>query len=288
MNTPRLQADNDPFELALTLNAYAGSGLLSLAADDSISDDDLLGRIRGSSFYRNNAKPLRDRILLMRNDPATYKAQLDKTERELTQLFIDAGAKFTKKRIKKLAKRAFMFDLTPEQLRKNVADSIDFESTYVRGIAGEVIQNVRSIADSYGFKLQDGSPELIQAVRDIITKQRTENDIKLSYANEAKRLFPAFSARFDTGATLYDVADPYIEMMASMWEMPKSSISFDNSFLREALQAMNPKDGAPVALSLTDWRQKLMQAPQFMATFQAQNMFVNALSNIASRWGLES
>jgi hypothetical protein len=278
--------NNDTSELALTWNMASGSGLLSLAENPDVTDAQLLAQIRGSSFYRTKAKPLRDHILLMRNDPATYKAQLDKAERELAQLFIDAGAKATKKKIKKLARRAFMFDLTPEQLRTAIANSIDFEQSYVRGIAGELMQNVRNTAQSFGFRLEDGSPELVNYVRDIITKQRTENDIKLMYANEAKKLYPAFSARFDAGATLSDVAEPYLDLMSEMWEMPKGAIDFSNTTLREMLQTFNPKDGAPTAMSLTDARRKLMQSPMFMNTLKAQNMFTDALSNIGRQWGL--
>ncbi len=155
--------DEDVISLSFLNTLAELSGLNYLVADlnsGKIQPEAAQDIIRKSKFFQENVKATRDALLLQKADPATFNDTIENYKDEIRQTFIDAGAEYTEKQIASLANKAVLFKLKKEDFVKIVADSVDFQSSYLRGLANSYATGIRKTAASYGMTLPDGSKEL--------------------------------------------------------------------------------------------------------------------------------
>ncbi len=86
-----------------------------------------------------------------------------------------------KKQIADLANKAALFKLKKEDFVRIVANSVDFESSYLRGLANTYATGIRKSASSYGITLPDGSKELKNLVKDKFTGAMSDDDITANH-----------------------------------------------------------------------------------------------------------
>lgn len=256
------------------------AGLDYLIADlnsGNIEPEVLLEKIQSSKWFKENAQSTRDALTLQQNDPATFNQKLDDTKDEIKQVFIDAGAEYNDKQIADLAMKAILFKLKQEDFVKIVSDSVDFESSYLRGLANTYATGIRKTASSYGVTLNDGSKELKTLVKNKFTGAMSDDDINARFREEAIKAFPNFKARFEAGATLDDVAKPYRDDIADTLELNAEDIFYNDAVLKSALTATNPKDGSPYAMSRAEVIKLAMNDKRFDSTKKAQDMLTTPL-----------
>ena len=195
----------------------------------------------------------------------------------LDQVFIDAGAEYNEKQIADLANKAALFKLKKEDFVKIVADSVDFQSSYLRGLANSYATGVRKTAASYGITLPDGSKELKNFVKAKFTGAMSDTDIDAVFKEEAIKAFPNYKARFEAGATLDDVAKPFKKDIADTLELSEEDVSYSDEVLKSVLTATNPKDGSPYAMSRAEVVKLAMNDKRFDSTKKAQDMLTTPL-----------
>lgn len=257
---------------------------------DKVTSGELEGQeideaLKSTKAFKNMPDRARAAAALQKDDPATFKALLENTRDSIKQLFIDYGADANDKTINKLAKRAVFYDLKKGQLADIVSNSINFESNFLRGIAGETANELRKRAYQWGVTLPQNSPGLVQAVKDVITQKRTFDDIQAEWQQSAISRMPSFRARFEAGETWRDVANPYILEMESVWELPKGSIGLNEDILMKSMQGVNPKDGSPYAMNLYDFKKELKKDPRWQYTENAQSEILGALTGVLRTFG---
>ena len=245
--------------------------------DGSISPEQASTIIQTSKFYRENVKQTRDALALQKTDPATFKDTIENYKDDIRQTFIDAGADYNEKQIADLANKAALFKLKKEDFVKIVANSVDFESSYLRGLANTYATGIRKSASSYGVTLPDGSKELKTLVKNKFTGAMSDDDITARFREEAIKAFPNFKARFEAGATLDDVAKPFRDDIADTLELNSEDIGYNDSLLKSALTATNPKDGSPYAMSRAEVIKLAMNDSRFDSTQKAQKMLLGPL-----------
>lgn len=245
--------------------------------DGSISPEQASTIIQTSKFYRENVKQTRDALALQKTDPATFKDTIENYKDDIRQTFIDAGADYNEKQIADLANKAALFKLKKEDFVRIVANSVDFESSYLRGLANTYATGIRKSASSYGITLPDGSKELKTLVKNKFTGAMSDDDITARFREEAIKAFPNFKARFEAGATLDDVAKPFRDDIADTLELNSEDIGYNDSLLKSALTATNPKDGSPYAMSRAEVIKLAMNDSRFDSTQKAQRMLLGPL-----------
>jgi hypothetical protein len=245
--------------------------------DGSISPEQASTIIQTSKFYRENVKQTRDALALQKTDPATFKDTIENYKDDIRQTFIDAGADYNEKQIADLANKAALFKLKKEDFVKIVANSVDFESSYLRGLANTYATGIRKSASSYGVTLPDGSKELKTLVKNKFTGAMSDDDITARFREEAIKAFPNFKARFEAGATLDDVAKPFRDDIADTLELNSEDIGYNDAVLKSALTATNPKDGSPYAMSRAEVIKLAMNDSRFDSTQKAQRMLLGPL-----------
>jgi len=245
--------------------------------DGSISPEQASTIIQTSKFYRENVKQTRDALALQKTDPATFKDTIENYKDDIRQTFIDAGADYNEKQIADLANKAALFKLKKEDFVRIVANSVDFESSYLRGLANTYATGIRKSASSYGITLPDGSKELKTLVKDKFTGAMSDDDITARFREEAIKAFPNFKARFEAGATLDDVAKPFRDDIADTLELNSEDVGYNDAVLKSALTATNPKDGSPYAMSRAEVIKLAMNDSRFDSTQKAQRMLLGPL-----------
>ena len=245
--------------------------------DGSISPEQASTIIQTSKFYRENVKQTRDALALQKTDPATFKDTIENYKDDIRQTFIDAGADYNEKQIADLANKAALFKLKKEDFVRIVANSVDFESSYLRGLANTYATGIRKSASSYGITLPDGSKELKNLVKDKFTGAMSDDDITARFREEAIKAFPNFKARFEAGATLDDVAKPFRDDIADTLELNSEDVGYNDAVLKSVLTATNPKDGSPYAMSRAEVIKLAMNDSRFDSTQKAQRMLLGPL-----------
>lgn len=233
--------------------------------------------IGNSKWFKTTFAEKREALARKQADPATFNRDLKNLEDEIKQVFIEAGAEYNAAQIKKLAYQAIVFDITQEDFVKIVSNSVDFESSYLKGLANTYATGIRNIAESYGFTLPDGSSELKTLVKAKFTGSMSDDDIKNRFKQEVIKEFPNYKARFDAGATLADVADPFKKEIADELEMSVEDITYGDAVLKSILKATNPKDGSPYAMSASERLKLIQNDPRFLQTKRAQDKLVSPL-----------
>jgi hypothetical protein len=272
--------DEDVISLSFLNTLAELSGLNYLVADlnsGKIQPEAAQDIIRKSKFFQENVKATRDALLLQKTDPATFNDTIENYKDEIRQTFIDAGAEYNEKQIANLANKAVLFKLKKEDFVKIVADSVDFQSSYLRGLANSYATGVRKTASSYGITLPDGSKELKTFVKGKFTGAMSDDDIAAVFREEAIKAFPNFKARFEAGATLDDVAKPFRDDIASTLELNSEDIGYNDNLLKSVLTATNPKDGSPYAMSRAEVTKLAMNDSRFDSTKKAQDMLTTPL-----------
>lgn len=245
--------------------------------DGSISPEQASTIIQTSKFYRENVKQTRDALALQKTDPATFKDTIENYKDDIRQTFIDAGADYNEKQIADLANKAALFKLKKEDFVRIVANSVDFESSYLRGLANTYATGIRKSASSYGITLPDGSKELKTLVKNKFTGAMSDDDITARFREEAIKAFPNFKARFEAGATLDDVAKPFRDDIADTLELNSEDVGYNDAVLKSVLTATNPKDGSPYAMSRAEVIKLAMNDSRFDSTQKAQRMLLGPL-----------
>jgi hypothetical protein len=245
--------------------------------DGSISPEQASTIIQTSKFYRENVKQTRDALALQKTDPATFKDTIENYKDDIRQTFIDAGADYNEKQIADLANKAALFKLKKEDFVRIVANSVDFESSYLRGLANTYATGIRKSASSYGITLPDGSKELKTLVKNKFIGAMSDDDITARFREEAIKAFPNFKARFEAGATLDDVAKPFRDDIADTLELNSEDVGYNDAVLKSVLTATNPKDGSPYAMSRAEVIKLAMNDSRFDSTQKAQRMLLGPL-----------
>jgi hypothetical protein len=272
--------DEDVISLSFLNTLAELSGLNYLVADlnsGKIQPEAAQDIIRKSKFFQENVKATRDALLLQKTDPATFNDTIENYKDEIRQTFIDAGAEYNEKQIASLANKAVLFKLKKEDFVKIVSDSVDFESSYLRGLANSYATGVRKTASSYGITLPDGSKELKTFVKNKFTGAMSDDDIAAVFREEAIKAFPNYKARFEAGATLDDIAKPFRDDIASTLELNSEDIGYNDNLLKSVLTATNPKDGSPYAMSRAEVIKLAMNDSRFDSTKKAQDMLTTPL-----------
>lgn len=248
--------------------------------DGTVTTQEALTAVSSSKWFKNNFIQRREALALQKQDPATFKNNLKKLESEIRQAFKDAGATVNEKQIKKLATQSIFFDLSKEDFIKVVTDSIDFESNYLKGLANTYAMDIIKRGQSFGVTLANQSAELKRFVKAKFTGEMSDDDINNFFKQEAIKAFPNYKARFEAGATLEDVADPFKKEIAEFLELDVKDVNYNDPALKGIMTATNPKDGSPYAMSASERLKLIQNDPRYDGTKRSQNELVGSLLNM--------
>lgn len=248
------------------------------------SPDMFQAKIRNTGWWKKTSDTARQLELQKATDPATYRATREATEIAVKQMAAQIGAAIPKKSMSKIVDSVLKTGMEEDGLRNVLGNYIKFSKDQtVKGEAGMHAANIREYAYNMGVNLSDDA--VANYAVNIVKKMGTDEDYKEFIKQQAISAFPGYGEDIMGGASVLDLADPYMQQMAQTWGVPLSSISIKDPMIRQAMNGLG-RDGQPRGLTQSDFGALLRKDPRYSATSQAIGETMKVGSSVLKNLGL--
>lgn len=152
------------------------------------------------------------------------------------------------------------------------------------GPAGDYFVKLKNFAGNNGIRLSDEAATTYanQIVGEAISEDTVLNTIRESAATA----FPSLSEKIKNGISLKTLADPYIQSMSDILEIPASSVDLFDPNIRSAL-SYTMKDGAVGTKSIYDFERELRKDARWQYTEKARKEVAGATMQVLRDFGLQ-
>lgn len=263
--------------------------LFNNAVKHTWTSDEFVARLRGTKWFKHHSAAVRNAIMQRTSDPATWKANLEQMRStvadEWGKLF--GSQHLSNKQLNHWANLAQTMGWSEAQLVDHIAASVNYSkllnSQHLGGTAAETEGQLDQLIADYGVDL--GHRWKAKQVKNVIEGDGTITGIQDQVRELAKRQYAAFSADLDGGKTMAEIADPYVQKMSDLLEINPNSVGLKNHLLQKALTAKT-KEGAPAAMSLTDFADMVRKDPRWARTDNAKQQVADVTSQLLQSFGL--
>jgi hypothetical protein len=209
-------------------------------------------------------------------DPASYQEKFRLKLDEIKNKFLTIGAPVPSTlELQDLAKKTLLFGLKGTQLDEIVFNSVKFDNNFIAGQAGTYANDIYKAIDDYGGTIDKTSSEFKNYVFDAIrTGGASVGQVKKQYADLAAQMYPNFAERFKAGATLRDVASPYLQ--------------YASQYLEESITDIkNPliQTGLVNGMNALDFVKEVKKSPNWQYTYNATESVLGSLKNVLTDFG---
>lgn len=152
------------------------------------------------------------------------------------------------------------------------------------GPAGDYFIKLKNFAGNNGIRLSDEAATTYanQIVGEAVSEDTVLNTIRESSATA----FPSLAEKIKNGINLKTLADPYIQSMSDILEVPASSVDLFDPHIRSAL-SYTMKDGAVGTKSIYDFERELRKDPRWQYTEKARKEVSGATMQVLRDFGLQ-
>lgn len=258
--------------------------LLDSAVSGQWTPDKFTAELKNTKWWQNNSASARQAQVQAKTDPASYKAALAAAGAQAADAAVQAGAILSTKQVAQLAKNMVDFQWNEAQINNFLGQYVNFTSQHtLGGQAGAAAKQINQYAYNQGIHISDQTVKNNAAylVRGITSMQQIQDGLR----QQAMSTYPGFTAQLEGGATMRDIAQPYIQMTAQELELPETDIDVWHPKVRAALNAANAQ-GQPAPMSLTDYRSVLRADPQWKKTQNAQDQAMTVGRQVLASMGL--
>lgn len=243
--------------------------ILAKAVDGQWTADRFQAELKNTGWWEKNSKSSREAKVLEKSDPATYKAKLEAARVQAKQMAVELGAILSDSRVEELAKNMIHFDWNEAQIANFLGRYVDFfDKGVLGGVAGQAAREIRRQAYDLGIRVTEES--ILNNAQYIVRGVTSMQKVQAGLRQQAAGLYPAFAEQINAGASMHDIAQPYIQVMSTELGIPDTDI---NMFTPKVKQAINHigASGEPEGMSLTDFTRMVRNDPAWNGTTQTVN-----------------
>lgn len=242
--------------------------------------------LKNTKWWKETSSTKRQADLMAKQDPATYKANLEAARVAAADLAVKAGAVLSTTALAKLAKNIVTYGWEDAQIQNFLGQYVKFtDKNVLGGQAGAVYKQLRQTAYDNGVRVSEQAAKNSSAyvVRGVSTLEKEQAQIRA----QAMGAYPAFADQIKAGANMQDLAQPYIQMVSQELGLPATDIDLYNDKVRAALQRKDDK-GLPAPMSLTDFQVALRSDPAWRKTQAAGDTSLAIGRQVLSDMGLRT
>lgn len=240
--------------------------------------------LKNTKWWKDNSDSVRQAQVLQKTDPATYKADMAAATAQAQELAVKAGAILNPKALQTLAKNMVWYGWQDAQIKNFLGQYVDFQGNKVLGgQAGQAAAQLQQYAYDQGVKISDQTLKNNAAyiVRGISTMQQAQDALRA----QAISTYPGWTQQLEAGATMRDIAQPYIQMTADELGLPETDVDVWHPKVQQALNQAGPK-GQPQPMTLTDFQRALRVDPAWGRTQGAQDQVMQTGRAVLQSMGL--
>lgn len=247
--------------------------------------------VQKSQWYRTHGDSVRQGLALQVADPATWAANIQKANTHVHQLASQLGVSLVGDEANRLAHELVLGAWDDATLQQHIGSLFKQNNGKaggsVYGQAAALQQQLKQLAGDYGTGV--GPDALNNWTQQILMGQNTIDGYKQFVQTGAKAKYPGLIPQIDSGLTVRQVADPYVQSMAQILEVNPTTVDISNDpTIRKALQGSTVvQDGKATtsATGLTQFEAQLRNDPRWQYTGNAKDQISSALVKIGQDWG---
>lgn len=171
-----------------------------------------------------------------------------------------------------------------EEIKTQLASGVQEinELSIPEGPSGKYFVALKNLAADNGVMLSDSAATSYsnKIVAGTIDENTAFNTIRESAANA----FPSLADKIKAGIDLKILADPYIQSMSNILEVPDASIDLFDSKIRNAMAFTLP-DGKVGTKSIYDFEKELRQDPRWQYTNKAREQAASVATTVLRDFG---
>lgn len=249
--------------------------------------------VRNTQWYQQNNQYAREAWVSEQLGGADWAAKVDNAKLAVQAAATEVGADLSPEELDSLSRQYVYqgWDQPSRQtlLMRALAEQIEVMpqgkglGRGLRGRAGSFTDQLKAEALANGLRYSDDW--YVEAARSVASGLTTEDDWRRDVREQAASMFPVFGDRIRQGMSAYDLASPYINMMAQTFEIAPDQIQLSDPYIKEALMGVD-EQGNPRAMGLWDFQKRLRNDPRWMKTKQASDEIGTVATDIMRVFGL--
>ena len=260
--------------------------MLNQATSGQWTADKFQAEVKNTTWWKKNSDTVRQAQLLEKSDPATYAATMEAARVQARQMAVQAGAIMSEKNISNLARNMVYYGWEKEQIQNYVGSYIKFGANNVLGgMAGQAAREIKREAYDLGVAVSEQS--LLNNAQYLVRGITTMQNVAGSLRQQAAGLYPAFAEELKAGASMQDLAQPYVQTLAQELQLPHTDVDVFSPKIKAALNRVGP-DGKVAPMSLTEFTQYVRDEPQWRRTQAASDRTMAVGRQVLADMGLVS
>lgn len=235
--------------------------LLNGAVADQWTATKFQAEVKNSAWWKKNSETARQAQVLQKTDPATYKATMEGARLAARQMAVKAGAILSEKNIDQLAKNMVWFGWEDAQVQNFLGSYIKFgKDQTLGGQAGQAARAIKEEAYKNGVAVTEQS--VLNSAQYLVRGLTTMEKIQAGIRQQAMGLYPAFAEQIKAGASVQDLAQPYVQVVAQELGTPVTDIDVFSPRVKAAMNRTNAQ-GQPEAMDLNTFTQTVRNDPSW-------------------------
>lgn len=278
------------FAYAYLTHNHELNGIFQKAVKDNWSADRFQAAVRNSNYYKKYNEQYRENELLRYSDPAEYKRRLQKTQERVQNTLGQYGGTLSAQQIKYVTQHAFDNGWDDTEIQHNVAGMVNWrhliahdDTQTINGVAASTAADIRQQAAAYGVKVSDNF--VADRVQHILEGREDSNFYKNYFTRVAKQSYPSYAEQIDGGATVKDIAEPYMQSMAQTLELDQNALTLNDPMIKRAMQSVDPATGKPTSKPLWQFEKELRQDNRWQYTDNAKSLYSSVAASLGQMFG---
>jgi hypothetical protein len=150
------------------------------------------------------------------------------------------------------------------------------------GPSGKYFVGIKNLASSNGLMLSDSAATAY--ANGIVSGKIDENTVYNTLRESAANAFPSYADKIKAGIDLKTLADPYIQSMSNILEIPDTGIDLFDPKIRGAL-SYTLADGKVGTKSIYDFEKDLRKDPRWEYTNNAREQAASVATTVLRDFG---
>jgi hypothetical protein len=178
-----------------------------------------------------------------------------------------------------------------EAIAQHIAQVGKINTSLPGGQAANYMSQLKSFANDYGLNglnTNGGNNYFTDAAQSILLGKSTIDTWRQDIINQAKQNYKAYAPQLDAGITLRSLANPYINSLSNLLEIPSDSIDLSAStgygkMVSDALRGTDPNNPNP--MTLNQFETQVKQDPRWGYTNNARDSVMGGVGNLLRLFG---
>lgn len=262
--------------------------LFNQAVKNTWTAEKFVARLRDSKWFKQNSVSVRNAIMQQTADPQTYRSRVNQMVATVRDTWgATFGSTLDHEEARAWAETAYRMGWSEAQLIDHMTKGVNYRKLLKKknlgGTAAEMETRLEALGRAYG--LNPGNKFLARQVEKIVEGRDTFEGAAARMKDWAKREYAAWAPELDGGATMQDIAEPYVQHMSELLELNPESVHLRARLIQKALKSQS-KDGKPAAMSLQAFEDMVRQDRRWQYTENAREQAMGITEGLLRDFGL--